>query len=227
MKVIKMRPSHQPVIRSVIKVFKPEAVVECGCGPNSTPIWSAGCKSVVGIEHNQEWIDAIADKCGKNVVFVSKQFGNLVFSTYPEKLILKQRKEIYYWYLLLPKKLKIDLLFVDSFAGTRVYSLMAMARHAGITMYHDTEYEKYWYRYFEKKLPEYYPKGCRHFSYRPRVHGVKSDADGYREIARQEPCTDLIFRPEHYGRLELFQETLHEEHEKYYWEGAKMEFVEV
>lgn len=229
MKIIKMRPSHRPVIKSMIKVYQPDKVIECGCGPNSTPLWSEGCKEVVGIEHNDEWVRFIQNDVGKNVRFISKQFGTLLFSTYPEALTGQQISDITEWYASI--KEPCDLLYVDSFAGTRVYSLIEMAAEAGIVMYHDTEYHKYWYRFFEKKLPQIMPQGFKHYSFRPMVHCLsidESDAPkGYREIVRQEPSTDIIFRPEHYGKIDEFAAELKKQHEDYYWVGAPFDFVEV
>jgi hypothetical protein len=224
MKVIKMRPSHQPVIGAMIKVYGPQRVVECGCGPNSTPIWSRGCKSVIGIEHNPEWVEEIKDKCGANVDFVTHVFqmplGNpLTFGIYPHKLSLEMRQNIYDWYVSAGEKLgAIDLLFVDSFAATRVYSLMALAKQSGIIMYHDTEVDKYWYSYFERKLPLIFPDGFKHVSYRPRCRP---------QIVRQEPCTDIIFKPEHYDKIDKFVMELEKNHREYYWAYAGMEFVYV
>lgn len=233
MNIIKMRPSHIPVISSMIKIFNPDTVVECGCGLNSTPRWSAGCKSVTGIEHNQEWIDLIKDKVGSNVNFIVKKFGNLTFCVYPKKLDAMLRHEIYDWYCAL-NITKTGLLFVDSFAGTRVYSLIALSQKSEIVMYHDTENKKYWYKAFEDKLPIYYPNGFQHWSYRPRVNYTTNpypypngQPDGYRFIERQEPCTDIIFRPEHYNKIKEFENVLRIEHCKYYWNGAGIEFVRI
>lgn len=215
MKIIKMRPSHRPVIKAMVKTFAPETVVECGCGPNSTPLWSKTCKKVIGIEHNPEWVESIKDKCGDNVEFMTKVFWDLKFSTYPDDLPLSRRREMYDYFSTAPiNSLSIDLLFVDSFAAVRVYALMALAKRAGITMYHDTEVDKYWYRYFEEKLPIYYQNGFRHYSYRPQCQP---------HIARQEPCTDIIFRPEHYAKIDEFIENLKAEHRAYYQETAKIE----
>lgn len=220
MNIIKMRPSHRSVIKAMVKTFHPETVVECGCGPNSTPLWSETCKKVVGIEHNPEWIEEIKDKCGKNVTFAVKVFWDLKYNTYPHKMTLAQRRQIFDYFTSLPVE-NPDILFVDSFAGVRVYALIAMAKNAGITMYHDTEGPKYWYRYFEEKLPTHFPDGYRHYSYRPRCQP---------KILKQEPCTDIIFRPEHYSKIDEFTRNLTEEHNAYYLEmagikKAGMEFV--
>jgi len=211
-------------------VFKPEKVIECGCGPNSTPIWSKFCKSVIGIEHNKEWIDYLKDIVGTNVKFIFKDFHDIIFSTYCDKLSKGMKYDIYNWYN--DTGYSADVLYVDSFAGTRVYALMALAKNCGVTIYHDTEVSKYWYNRFEEKFTEYYADGYRNFSYRPRVHNVIFETeeempDGYRTIPRQEPTTDIIFRPDHYDRIEEFKILLHEEHEKYYWKDSPYEFVEV
>lgn len=235
MKVIKMRPSHIPVINAMIKTFAPKSVIECGCGPNSTPIWSKVCDRVVGIEHNQEWVDQIKPTLGDNVEFITHDFYGITFGMYPDTLKYARRKEVYDWYNSLYPTGQLsgdcDLLFVDSYAGYRVYALMALAQQAGIVMYHDTEVPRYWYSSFEKKLEQYYPNGFKHYSYRPRVHREHgrggADDEGFREIARQEPCTDIIFRPEHFDKIEQFEIALDDEHRKYYWQNAPFEFVEI
>lgn len=229
MKIIKMRPSHRPVIYSVCSVFGPEKVIECGCGPNSTPIWSKICKEVVGIEHNQEWVDEIKASVDSNVRFIVKSLGKLTFNIYPELLTAEQREDIISFYDEVAEQ--TDVLYVDSFASTRVYSLMSLSPFAGIVMYHDTEYHKYWYRYFENKLPKYMQEGFKHFSYRPMIHNYQGNPEAipeqFRGITRQEPSTDIIFRPEHYDRIDQFKEKLAEEHEKYYWKDAPYDLVEV
>jgi hypothetical protein len=91
-------------------------------------------------------------------------------------------------------------------------------------MYHDTEVDKYWYRYFEDKLPKMFPDGFRRLSYRPMVHHDSSAPIG-RAIVRQEPCTDIIFKPEHEKYINDFVLALKKNHEEYYWPGAAMELM--
>ncbi len=130
--------SHQPVLKAVMEVLKPQTIVECGCGDYSTPILR-NTESLLTIEHDAKWADKMRKKYPEQ--------NNHRWLVYPLPVTLPERRPN-----ISKENLKVvdsfyqdfksgpfDFLFVDTFTSARVPAMIHLSKFAQIVVLHDLE----------------------------------------------------------------------------------------
>ena len=129
--------SHQPLVKAVMRVLKPQTVVECGCGDFSTPHLTEA-PNLFTIEHNQYWGDKMKEKY-PNHNWKIRTF-NAKNPTRIDELPPGEYKTIYEYYENLAKQFDhINLLFVDTFTACRVPAILNLGPKATYIILHDVE----------------------------------------------------------------------------------------
>lgn len=134
--------SHQPVLRSVLNILKPERVVECGTGFYSTPTIMDHSKKSIHIEHDPVWYKRVRD-CYSiatiRSIWYLKDFraGN---ATAIQELPSGEFENICTYYKGMAKIIDYcDMLFVDTFRAARVPALMYLGPISRNIILHDLE----------------------------------------------------------------------------------------
>jgi len=164
--------SHNPILESSIKVFSPKKAIELGMGFNSTPLLKKNIPFLVSVDHDRLWFKKVVEEIPRSDSFIPLFFDvgdditrkNLQ-DTIPEDTIQKCKK---FYKKLIKKYRKIDLLFIDQYAGFRFLALTSMYKNVDIIVFHDThESQHYGYDgfYSNYDLSDFYSfryllKGC-------------------------------------------------------------------
>jgi len=117
--------SHQPLIRGVLDLYKPQFVLELGIGENSTPLFAG--LNYCGIENNPDWIARIQQLCDVEITHhdLDKQVTPLAD---------------YYDAIALPMEFP-RLLFVDNYESCRTIAINALRDKFDLIIFHDCEPE--------------------------------------------------------------------------------------
>lgn len=148
--------THQPLIRSLLDMFKPEFILELGVGVFSTPIFIAyGSEKLMCIENDAEWLRHVKKEYAGNHTMLLHQLEDGVdITTLPSQLTPIQRNNISNYYSALSKSLlnknqHPKMLFVDNFASCRTLAINVLYRNFDILVYHDCEpVGKSFYQYY-------------------------------------------------------------------------------
>lgn len=152
MKIITMRPSHRCVLKALLHVMKPKHLIEFGSGPNSTQLLKDAVPHFTSYESHPEWVAKMrADVPGVDIRHLPVNVAS--FKIYPNKVSLETRKKIYADIQAVVED--TDVLFVDGYASTRIYTLLAFIDHFGVCVCHDSEKATYWYNKAEKRMAGY------------------------------------------------------------------------
>lgn len=114
--------THQPVIKSVLELYRPESVLELGVGIFSTPLFRG--MNYLGVETSKYWCDFISVKYEVPVLYHDLNSGIALERFYASLPYLKQGN---------------NLLFVDSAEGSRVTAINTLSKRYDIIIYHDCE----------------------------------------------------------------------------------------
>jgi len=149
MKIITMRPSHRCVLKAVLDVMKPKKLIEFGSGPNSTALLHERIPQFISYENHQEWVAKMtADVPGVDIRHLPVPVKS--FKIYPGELNKDTRTKIYDAMKSVVED--TNVVFIDSYASTRIYALLAFIGHFDIAICHDSEKLTYWYEKAEKKM---------------------------------------------------------------------------
>jgi hypothetical protein len=133
--------SHQALLKSVLKVLKPEYNVECGCGDYSTPYLIEVSKFLTTIEHDPGWATKIQSQHSPipKHQWLVKRF-RAKNQTRIDELPSGEFRRIMEWYKFLGTGLnEFDFLFVDTFTACRVPAVLGLGHLAKYIMIHDLE----------------------------------------------------------------------------------------
>ena len=154
--------SHQPVIASLLELYKPDFVFESGVGLYSTPLFKNGnVAEYIGVENDADWIIKVKEAVPSfNIIY--HNLNNVNTSERWFNLTAKQKYDIVAFYSEFPESLNLEkkgtkLLFVDGYACTRMYAINALWEYFDVIIYHDSRYRKI-YGYDRLKV-----KGYRHY----------------------------------------------------------------
>lgn len=218
-KVIKMRPSHLPVLMAVCRYFGPGSVIECGTGNMSTPYWMSQGMEYTGIEHDPAWAKVTKKIIGGHGKLFVHPVKGVIFSTLFRMLTKKQKKSFADYYNGLARNLKADVLFIDSFAAARIYAAVCLYDCADIIILHDSESRKYRYDKIGKFVRDNNKGEYLHYRYIPL-------GKTYSESKRPDPSTDVLIKGHHISAgfiSRMFQERLAEYNGKMY-PGCEFKF---
>ena len=138
--------SHTPLIKGILDLYKPQLILELGCGMYSTPLFQSNDIVYKGIENDLKWIKSIKNELGVDIDYHdlkgidrTELWGGL------SRLQKKEIKE-YYQNLSTSDFVLMDrnpkLLFVDSFACTRKIAISVLKPQFDIIIYHDSQPNK-------------------------------------------------------------------------------------
>lgn len=130
--------THQPLIKAVMELYKPQFVLELGVGTYSTSIFKDSSVEYLGIENNKEWVDKI--KCEFDVFVEWHDLGDIIEGTEYKDLTEQQKMDIIYFYanILIPE-IRPRLLFVDQYTSCRLLSINSLGYKFDLIIYHDSE----------------------------------------------------------------------------------------
>lgn len=157
MNVIKMKPSHLPILNAVIKSMMPTSCIECGSGVFSTPLL-AKIHDFQTIEHDSEWAQKAIETVGEKKVLVHPL--PIRYNVYPKKTNRRTRNEILRFYRQIARP--CDLLFIDSYAAVRDIILAVFWGKFNAAVLHDTQNPAYGYQRVINRLatPGYFQVQC-------------------------------------------------------------------
>ena len=128
--------THIPMLRAVMRDYKPLFVLELGIGLYSTPIL---CKSsYLGIENNFDWILEIIGLYPEATVMHHRT--DIGVSTLLKDLNEEQKSKIseYYKSLIIPG-IHPNFLFVDNYASFRTIAINELRDKFDLIAYHDCQ----------------------------------------------------------------------------------------
>jgi len=128
--------SHQPLLKSVLKVLKPGSAVECGCGDYSTSHLRS-VQNLITIEHDSRWASKIRHQYSPEHQWLVYQFqakNQTRIAELPPGVFNEMNN--YYKGLELEP---FDLLFVDTFTACRVPAVLHLGHLAEYIIIHDLE----------------------------------------------------------------------------------------
>jgi hypothetical protein len=117
--------SHQPLIKGVLDLYKPQFVLELGVGENSTPLFKG--YAYHGIENNPDWIDLIRQKYDIAITFHDLDKQTTPLAEYYGSIALP---------MLFPR-----LLFVDNYESCRMIAINTLRDRFDLIIFHDCEPE--------------------------------------------------------------------------------------
>jgi hypothetical protein len=117
--------SHQPIIKAVLDLYKPEFVLELGIGENSTPLFAG--LNYIGIENERDWINYLTDQLRTQQTFIWHNLDRQACSLTD-----------YYNSLQLPAD-KPNLLFVDNYESCRMIAINTLRQKFDLILFHDCE----------------------------------------------------------------------------------------
>lgn len=145
--------THQPLLKAVIKAYKPDFILELGVGDFSTPILS-GVKNYLGIENNKDWIDRIKKDYDINIYYHKVDFG---IATRLEEIGDKTKNSLVEFYnkIIVPKY-GTKLLFVDNWTACRTIAINTLCDKFDLIIFHDCQPEGIlMYSYNEIESPDF------------------------------------------------------------------------
>jgi len=115
--------SHQPLIKGILDLYKPEFVLELGIGENSSLLFAG--MNYLGVENDSQWIEHMSKKSRQKFVWhnLDRQAGTL---------------QDYYSALEIPKT-KNNLLFVDNYESCRMIAINTLRDKFNVIIFHDCE----------------------------------------------------------------------------------------
>lgn len=140
--------SHTPLIKGILDLYKPNYILELGCGMYSTPLFCGyiGTNEDVeyhGIDNDIDWINRIKKTLGVSITH--HDLGEIDRSTTWGALSTSQRAGIQKYYEEIAYTLNNDqtkLLFVDGFACTRKIAIDVLKGFFDVVIYHDSQPKK-------------------------------------------------------------------------------------
>lgn len=147
--------SHTPVLQAAVEVFRPEFILELGCGQYSTPVFDSAGVKVWSIDNDQEWLQRTKESLSADtkVEFLFHDLGPEVqIGTKPFELTDAKRNELIGYYTDLSNRIPTasrKLAFVDQFTAARTFSINAILGVMDVVIYHDCEPAGIpWYEYY-------------------------------------------------------------------------------
>lgn len=138
--------SHTPLIEGVLDLYKPQMVLELGCGLHSTPLFQIDDIIYKGVDNDLEWIGRVETELGVEIEY--HNLHGIDRTTLWSSLSILQKKNIkeYYQNLCVRSFVLMNsgpkLLFVDGFACTRKIAIDVLKSHFDIIIYHDSQRTK-------------------------------------------------------------------------------------
>ncbi len=159
--------THQPLLQTILEIFKPELIMELGVGKYSTPVFTKyNFKELICVECDNNWLQSVKDTIvlKENINFIYHDLGkDITLGTFPHQLTEKQRFDITQYYQELSKEIfkkstQPKFLFVDNHTCCRTIAINTLYKNFDIIAYHDCEPAgiKWYEYYFEKDLEKDY-----------------------------------------------------------------------
>src|SRR6056297_1332897 len=134
--------THKPLLKMVMEVFAPDAIMEFGIGMHSTPLFTD--VNYLGVENDEDWINKVNDQ-----LYPGKDYRkHFIYHKVPSEVkrstryvnLKKHEAPLFDFYQSLPQpKGKNKLLFVDCYAGTRRIVLKALKEDFDYIVFHDAQ----------------------------------------------------------------------------------------
>jgi len=144
--------THQPVVKAMVKLIKPELIIELGVGRYSTPMFAKfDAKKIIHIESERGWLDLVC-KENSNVITDKSEFrhhdisnlGITSIKTLPSELTNEQKIKIDAYYNALATEIKTmpyksSVFFTDGFAACRKSTIECLTSITDVMIFHDAE----------------------------------------------------------------------------------------
>jgi hypothetical protein len=156
--------SHGPLLNAAVEVFRPNFILELGCGKFSTPILASAGVQTWCIDNDPDWLQMVKSTMPSDskVEFFFHDLGPEVkIGTKPFELSPSKREELIHYYEELGRKIPQvprSLVFVDQFTAARTFSINALLGKMDVILFHDCEPAGIpWYEYYfdENKTESY------------------------------------------------------------------------
>lgn len=132
--------THQPLIQSVMEVYKPRFILELGMGNFSTPFFINKGAQYLGVENDEKWIDHLKNNLGNMDTIFHDLGPNVKLGTHLYEINDEQKTSIINFYKSLKyPDLKPNVLFVDQFTCCRTLSINTLGNDFDVIMYHDCQ----------------------------------------------------------------------------------------
>ena len=132
--------SHTPLIKGILDLYKPDYVLELGCGMYSTPLFLAADVEYHGMDNDMKWVNHIKKMLGVSITY--HDLGGIDRATTWNELSELQRMAIREYYVAISRGLsdvQTKLLFVDGFACTRRIAIDVLKGFFDVIVYHDSQ----------------------------------------------------------------------------------------
>lgn len=126
--------THQPLIRAVMDLYKPQFILELGAGDYSTPLFLEFPIPFISVDTDKEWVERLNKKYEVNIIYQEipeKEFDDLTTEE------ITQISE-FYKNISIPD-LRPNLLFVDQHHLCRTISINSLRDKFDLIIYHDSE----------------------------------------------------------------------------------------
>jgi hypothetical protein len=159
--------THQPLLKALLEMYKPQFIVELGIGIYSTPILSShNCDEIISIENDEGWMKYICNISNfkpNHQILYHPLDSNITLSTFLKDISITEMLKIHNYYLSFKKIIKqknisTKLLFVDNFTCCRSIAINTLFDEFDIIVYHDSEGVDWYQYYFNKDLENNYIK---------------------------------------------------------------------
>lgn len=133
--------THQPMIKAVMDLLKPDFVMELGSGYHSTLVFKDYWVKLLSIDDNKEWVDYLNITYNLDIVWhqTGIENANIKYTDLPKE----DRDKLHSFYKGLLKELshKKNLLFVDNFTSGRYPAIKELKDYFWAVIYHDCQPE--------------------------------------------------------------------------------------
>lgn len=161
--------THQPVVRAMVELIKPELILELGVGRYSTPLFVRFpyAQKIIHVESEQGWLDLVKKENLGSITPKSEfrhhdlsGLGIESIKTLPSMLSEHQTNEINKYYNALAHEIttmpyKSSIIFTDGFASCRKSTVDCLTSVTDVMIFHDAEKPAaYGYDKLEPKLYE-------------------------------------------------------------------------
>ena len=134
--------THQPLIKALLELKKPQFVLELGIGMFSTPLFDG--IAYLGIENDAKWIAEVLKNSNQSAgkkTFMHHDIG-VPSSRKFANLNKEQREGIVNYFLEVKQNLpdiRPSMLFVDSFVATRGIGMKLLQSKFDVIVFHDAQ----------------------------------------------------------------------------------------
>lgn len=131
--------THQPLLKAVLKLYKPEFALELGAGFHSTLALKEAGINYLSIDDDKEWAGYMVDAYKTNVVWhdTGMKNSNMPFTD----LKIGEIEKLADYYKAIPIEVKKNILFVDHFTCGRIIAINTLKSKFDAIIFHDCQPE--------------------------------------------------------------------------------------